>query len=89
MQLLISAMEFAALVWGEEYRFSFLNNNSVLVSGRQGDYILYKAEIWRCADEVSPDMVEELGEVIDAYMPDPIRGKRNSAGEAAPPGNGR
>jgi hypothetical protein len=58
-------MEFEAAVRGEEYRFSFLNNTSVLVSGRQGEYILYKSKTWRCADDLPTEIVEELGEIIE------------------------
>lgn len=58
-------MEFTAEIRGEDYRFSFINSHSVLVSGREGEYILYKSRIWRCADDIRPEIVEELGEVID------------------------
>ena len=83
MHLVYSAMDFAAGVRREEYRSSFLNNSSVLVSGRQGDYILYKNRVWRCADDISTKVVEELGKVIDAYIQRSIR-NRNSFGETAP-----
>ena len=62
-------MEFEAAVRGEEYHFSFLNNTSVLVSGRKGEYILYKTKSWHCADDLPSEMVEELGEVIDEHLP--------------------
>jgi hypothetical protein len=78
-------MEFDAVVQGEEYRFSFLNNNSVLVSGKKGDYILYKNKTWRCADDISHDIVEELGEIIDGHFQMSVQAKRNSGGEAVQP----
>jgi hypothetical protein len=61
-------MEFKAVVRGEDYRFSFLNNTSVLVSGPRGEYILYKNKRWLCADDLSSEIVEELGEVIDEHL---------------------
>jgi hypothetical protein len=61
-------MEFEVPVLGESYRFSLLNNSSVLVSCRYGEYILYKTKGWRCADDLPRTLVEELGEVIDDYL---------------------
>jgi hypothetical protein len=61
-------MEFEVPVLGENYRFSLLNNSSVLVSCRYGEYILYKTKGWRCADDLPRTLVEELGEVIDDYL---------------------
>jgi hypothetical protein len=39
-----------------------------LVSGRNGEYILYKNKIWRCADELPAYTLEELGEIIDEHI---------------------
>ena len=61
-------MEFDAELRGQGYHFSFLNNHSVLVSGRQGEYILYKTTTWRCADDLPKDILEELGEIIDEHL---------------------
>jgi hypothetical protein len=61
-------MEFEVPVLGENYRFSLLNNSSVLVSCRYGEYILYKTKGWRCADDLPRTLVKELGEVIDEYL---------------------
>jgi len=61
-------MEFEAVVKGEDYRFSLLNHMSVLVSSKRGEYILYKNKTWRCADELSSEIVEELGEVIEEHL---------------------
>lgn len=61
-------MEFTAEVRGRDYRFSLLNNSSVLVSGHRGEYILYKSKTWRCADDLPREVVEELGEVIDKHL---------------------
>lgn len=61
-------MEFEAPLRGENYRFAFLNNTSVLVSGRQGEYILYKNKTWRCADDLPTEIVEEFGDIIDEHL---------------------
>ena len=61
-------MEFEAAVHGENYRFSILNDTSVLVSCRHGEYILYKTRNWRCADDLPRPLVEELGEVIEGHL---------------------
>jgi hypothetical protein len=61
-------MEFEAAVRGKEYRFSFLNNTSVLVSSRHDEYILYKNKKWQCADDLPIEMVEEFGDVIDEHL---------------------
>ena len=61
-------MEFEAAVHGENYVFSILNNSSVLVSCRHGEYILYKTKAWRCADDLPRTLVEELGEVIEEHL---------------------
>jgi hypothetical protein len=60
-------MEFDAEVRGEYYHFTSINNDSVLVSGRSREYILYKNKTWRCADELPMHTLEELGEIIDEY----------------------
>jgi hypothetical protein len=61
-------MEFETAVRGEYYRFSFLNTSSVLVSGQRGEYILYKNRTWRCADDLSNEIVEELGDIIEEHL---------------------
>ena len=61
-------MEFDAEVRGERYHFSPINNSSVLVSGRNAEYILYKNNVWKSADELPRDTVKELGEIIDERM---------------------
>jgi hypothetical protein len=61
-------MEFDAEVQGKNYHFSPINGSSVLVSGGNAEYILYKNKIWRCADELSSEILEELGDIIDEHM---------------------
>jgi hypothetical protein len=60
-------MEFDAIVFGEKYSFSPLTNDSFLITGKQGQYILYKRDIWRCADEITLPLLQKLGEVIDEH----------------------
>lgn len=62
-------MEFEAELQGKCYHFTQLDNSSVLVSGKNGEYILYKNRSWRCADELPRQMLAELGEIIDEHMP--------------------
>lgn len=61
-------MDFEAAVQRQKYRFSFLNHTSVLVSGPQGEYILYKNKIWRCADDLPVEMVEKFGDIIEQHL---------------------
>ena len=61
-------MEFDASLNGKPYRFCMLNHNAVLVSGAKGEYILYRSGGWRCADELKPELVEALGEIIDEQL---------------------
>jgi hypothetical protein len=61
-------MEFEAEIRGEDYHFSSLNGNTVLVSGKQGEYILYKNKTWRCADELPRNIIAELGEIIEERL---------------------
>ena len=64
---------FRSVVEKELYRFSFLNNATVLVSTRKAEYILYKSKTWKCADELSSDLIEELGDIIDEHLRVPQR----------------
>jgi hypothetical protein len=61
-------MEFTANVHGEQYQFSFINRNSVWVSSATGEYILYKLNNWRCADDVNPEIVTRLGQIIEEHL---------------------
>jgi len=61
-------MEFDSELQGEHYHFTSINSNSILVSGRNAEYILYKNRTWRCADELPREIVEELGEIIDEHV---------------------
>lgn len=61
-------MEFDAEVRGIYYHFTSINSSSILVSGSNGEYILYKNRTWRCADELSREVVDELGEIIDEHI---------------------
>ena len=61
-------MEFETTLHGENYRFSLLNNLLVLVSCKEGEYILYKAKTWRCADDIPVKTVEKLGRAIEEHL---------------------
>ena len=62
-------MEFETTVLGEQYRISFLNQQSFLVSGPQSEYILYKkSKNWYCADEIREGLLEELAMVLDERL---------------------
>jgi hypothetical protein len=61
-------MEFEAFVSGEPYRFSSLNQQTVLISGPRSEYILYKrAGQWLCADEIRKDLLKELSDVLNEH----------------------
>ena len=62
-------MEFDAIVSGENYRFSSLNQNSFLISGPRAEYILYKRNrLWYCADEIEKDLLEKLSGVLEEHL---------------------
>lgn len=61
-------MEFDAEIQGEYYHFTSINKSSILVTGRSGEYILYKNKTWRCADELPMHTLEEMGEIIDEHI---------------------
>jgi hypothetical protein len=61
-------MEFTANVKGEQYHFSFLNKSSVWVSSSKGEYIFYKLKGWGCADDVPPEIVARLGQIIEEHL---------------------
>lgn len=61
-------MEFEVSLKGDSYRFSFLDGTTVLVTGRGGEYILYKTKVWRCADDLPVAVIRELGEIIEEHM---------------------
>ena len=58
-------MKFCATVMGNSYTFEFINNSSVLVSGNNTEYILFKSRNWQCADQVEKKLLKNLGEAID------------------------
>jgi hypothetical protein len=61
-------MEFEAAVSGTNYTFSFINDTSVLISGENAEYILYKIKQWHCADEISESLLEDLSAAIDNFL---------------------
>lgn len=62
-------MEFQATVLGQNYLFTYLNENTVLVSGKNVEYILYKKNEWRCADEITRHLLMQFGKVINEFKP--------------------
>lgn len=63
------AMEFIATVHGEPYVVTPLSATSYLVSGKQAEYIIYKALRWRCADEIAPELLSGLSAAIEQNVP--------------------
>jgi hypothetical protein len=64
--IILQPMEFSTVVEGGNYQVSLLRKNVYLVTTPQKDeYIVYKAGIWKCADDLQSDLLEQLGEVID------------------------
>jgi hypothetical protein len=61
-------MEFTASVQGLAYHFLLLKKNTFLVSHNNVEYILYKADVWKCADERANDLTEDLGAAIDDHL---------------------
>lgn len=62
------AMQFNAIVSGENYQFYFINSSTVLISGVKGEYILYKTRGWNCADEISRDLLHKFSEAIEQHQ---------------------
>ncbi len=58
-------MEFKGTVAGENYQFYFINDTTVLISGPNAEYILYKTSRWHCADEIPPVLLKGLAELIE------------------------
>lgn len=66
-RIILRPMEFEASYQQEKYQFSFLDHRTVLVSGRQVEYILYKKKDWHCADEMTLPLLKWLNEVIEKH----------------------
>jgi hypothetical protein len=58
-------MEFFENVQGVNYQFSMIRQGSFLVSGPDGDYILYKGVEWKCADLLHPHLLQGLALAIE------------------------
>jgi hypothetical protein len=61
-------MEFEATVQNTSYTFNFINNSSVLISGNNSEYILYKKKQWHCADIISEKLLKSLGNAIEEHL---------------------
>jgi|GraSoiStandDraft_50_1057286.scaffolds.fasta_scaffold1136926_1 hypothetical protein len=58
-------MEFSALVKNELFTFNPINDNTIMVSGKDNSYILYKTSKWNCADDIPAVLLRRLGEIIE------------------------
>ena len=63
-----AVMEFEATLLGTTYTFCFITNSSVLISGNNGEYILYKNQQWQCADQIAEKLLKSFGSVLDNYL---------------------
>ncbi|MGZ3837398.1 MAG: hypothetical protein ACXVMS_01945 [Flavisolibacter sp.] len=61
-------MEFDATIQGIRYTFNFISRTSVLISGSNEEYILYKKHQWHCADEISMPLLKSLGNAIEDHL---------------------
>ena len=61
-------MEFIELIQGEKYSFSYVAKNLFLVTAANKEFILYKTIDWHCADEIEEQLLEMLGQTIDAHL---------------------
>ena len=61
-------MEFDATIQGVHYNFNFINSTSVLISGHNAEYILYKTKQWQCADVIKPALLKSLGNAIEDHL---------------------
>jgi len=61
-------MDFSETIHGEQYSFSCIAQNLFLVTAAKAEYILYKTNSWKCADEVSKPLVEKLGAIIEQHQ---------------------
>jgi competence transcription factor ComK len=61
-------MEFEATIQNTSYTFNFINNTSVLISGNNAEYILYKNKQWHCADIINEKLLKNLGNAIEEHL---------------------
>jgi hypothetical protein len=61
-------MDFTETIQGEQYSFSCIAQNLFLVTAATSQFILYKTNAWKCADEVSKPLLERLGTIIDRHQ---------------------
>jgi hypothetical protein len=61
-------MDFEATVQNTIYTFYFINSTSVLISGNNAEYILYKNKQWQCADIISEKLLKSLGNAIEEHL---------------------
>jgi hypothetical protein len=61
-------MEFDAQIKGNSYQFFFINSTTVLISGSDGEYILYKNKLWHCADEIPEHLMRDFSITLDRHL---------------------
>lgn len=61
-------MDFEATIQNTRYHFNFINSTSVLISGNNAEYILYKTKQWQCADSISEKLLRSLGSAIEEHL---------------------
>jgi len=61
-------MDFEATIQNTHYSFNFINSTSVLISGNNAEYILYKNKQWQCADIINEKLLRNLGNAIEDHL---------------------
>lgn len=62
-------MEFTEKIEDENFIFTKISENNLLVTGNSSAYIIYRSGTkWRCADEIPPVLLKKIGEVIDRHL---------------------
>jgi hypothetical protein len=66
--LYLASMEFDTTVSGKVFTVSYLKRNTYLVSSGSHEYIVYKTDVWKCAEDLHKDLLEQLGEAIENHL---------------------
>ena len=61
-------MEFETTIQGLNYHVTYLNRDSFLVSGNNNEYIIYKTTEWKCADDITGNLLEKIGDAIEKHL---------------------
>lgn len=60
-------MEFVTLINQTSFTFSYIDPTTVLVSGADCEYILYKRKFWHCADEIPEVLLKAMAQALDQF----------------------